>query len=253
MKIIQNLKSKINATRLNWQSAIRKNQLSRAIQPHEVRHFEKTIDCSYQWYGSSYGGFYLIPELLKQSSVVYSFGIGEDISFDLKVIRNHRCKIYAFDPTPRTERWISNQKLPAGFIFQDIGLSETSGMVNFNIPANPKRISGSLLKLGAEEQYKSIQVMMKSLEQLAKENGHKHIDLLKMDIEGAEYEVIESILASDIKIDQLLVEFHDRCFDMNSPRSVKTVEALKKHGFELFAASKSFEEISFVRKGCLLK
>jgi FkbM family methyltransferase len=251
MKMLQRLKSKLNATRLNLQAAIRKNQLSRSIKPEEVSHFAKTITCPHQWYGSSYGGFYLNPKLLKPSSVVYSFGIGEDISFDLKVIKNHHCKVFAFDPTPRTIRWISSQKLPSEFIFQDVGLSETSGMVSFNIPANPKRISGSLLKLGAEEQYKSIEVMMKSLEQLAKENGHNHIDLLKMDIEGAEYEVIGSILASDIKIDQLLVEFHDRCFDMKSPRSIQTVEALKKHGFELFAASKSFEEISFIRKACL--
>ncbi|MDO8897580.1 MAG: FkbM family methyltransferase, partial [Bacteroidales bacterium] len=203
------------------------------------------------WYGSSYGGFFLNPKLLKPSSIVYSFGIGEDISFDLKVIKTHHCQVLAFDPTPRTIRWVNNQKLPSEFIFQNIGLSETAGMVSFNIPANPKRISGSLLKLGAEEHYKSIQVMMKSFEQLAKENGHNHVDLLKMDIEGAEYEVIESILVSGIKIDQLLVEFHDRCFDMKSPRSVKTVETLKKHGYEIFAASKSFEEISFIRKECL--
>jgi len=37
------------------------------------------------WYGSPYGGFYVDPTLLDENSVVYSFGIGEDISFDLDI------------------------------------------------------------------------------------------------------------------------------------------------------------------------
>ena len=38
---------------------------------------------------------------------------------------------------------------------------------------------------------------MKSLADIANELGHSHIDVLKMDIEGSEYEVIENILESE--------------------------------------------------------
>ena len=38
--------------------------------------------------------------------------------------------------------------------------------------------------------------------------GHDHLDVLKMDIEGAEYAVLDDMLQSDILPDQLLVEFH---------------------------------------------
>ncbi len=50
---------------------------------------------------------------------------------------------------------------------------------------------------------------MKSIENIMKELGHKHIDVLKMDIESAEYDVIENILNAKISITQILIEFHD--------------------------------------------
>ena len=41
-----------------------------------------------------------------------------------------------------------------------------------------------------------------------KENGHSHLDLLKMDIEGAEFEVIDSIIEDQVPINILCIEFH---------------------------------------------
>ena len=40
-------------------------------------------------------------------------------------------------------------------------------------------------------------------------NGHDSIDLLKIDIEGFEYEVLEDCLEDRIPIKQICVEFHD--------------------------------------------
>jgi hypothetical protein len=40
------------------------------------------------------------------------------------------------------------------------------------------------------------------------ENGWNHIDLLKMDIEGFEYAVIDDILAHRLDVRQICVEFH---------------------------------------------
>ena len=41
-----------------------------------------------------------------------------------------------------------------------------------------------------------------------KKNGHRQIDLLKIDIEGAEYEVLDSLLEKRLPVKQVLVEFH---------------------------------------------
>lgn len=57
--------------------------------------------------GSSYGGWSICPDLLDSKSIVYSLGIGEDISFDLELIERFGTSIYAFDPTPKSLDWLS--------------------------------------------------------------------------------------------------------------------------------------------------
>jgi hypothetical protein len=49
------------------------------------------VDLNAEWYGNSYGGFYVYPEVLDKESIIYSFGISEDISFDLAFINKHNC------------------------------------------------------------------------------------------------------------------------------------------------------------------
>jgi len=209
-------------------------------------HLKRAFSFKAEWYGSSYGGFYVLPSLLNKNSIVYSLGIGKDISFDLKIIKKFNCEVHGFDPTPKSINWIKEQKLPKEFNFHDYGISTKTGLIEFYLPANPKHTSGSLLSIGTVKKENKLIVNMKSLEQIAYELGHKHIDVLKMDIEGAEYEVIESLLNSSITIDQLLIEFHDRLFDDSEPKSKISVEILKKNGYEIFASSASYEEISFV-------
>jgi hypothetical protein len=46
------------------------------------------------------------------------------------------------------------------------------------------------------------------LDSLMKQNKHDHIDLLKLDIEGCEYEVIDQILKCRLPVKQICVEFH---------------------------------------------
>ena len=46
-----------------------------------------------KWFGNNYGGFFINQEGLNKSSVVYSIGIGEDISFDLEIIEKYNKKI----------------------------------------------------------------------------------------------------------------------------------------------------------------
>ncbi len=76
--------------------------------------------CKKIWYGNGYGGFYVNPDLLNSSSIVYSIGIGEDISFDLDVIKNHSSTVFGFDPTPRSLQWVNSQQFPSNFHFSAV-------------------------------------------------------------------------------------------------------------------------------------
>ena len=64
-------------------------------------------------------------------------------------------------------------------------------------------------------------------------NGHDSIDLLKIDIEGFEYEVLGSCLAKRIPIKQICVEFHDFFPEIPKAKAREMIRALKSHGFDL--------------------
>ena len=79
------------------------------------------------------------------------------------------------------------------------------------------------------------------------ELGHNHIDLLKMDIEGAEYEVLDEILRHELPVRQILVEFHHRFPGIGIGRTLDTVKRLRDAGYKLFHVSPWCEEFAFLK------
>src|SRR5437762_9503716 len=68
--------------------------------------FNKNI----KWIRNSYGGFFLDTSLLSRESIVLSFGVGTDISFDEGVAYMGVKQIFLFDPTPRAKIFIEEKK-----------------------------------------------------------------------------------------------------------------------------------------------
>lgn len=246
---LQQLRNKLNSVRLNYKFKKRNAELSKSIDKTKVNHLHKTQDCRAIWYGSSYGGFYVNTDLLNQDSIVYSFGIGKDISFDLCCIKKHGCKVFAFDPTPKAIQFVNIEQPPNAFQFFDYGIcASQSGTKTFFLPENSKATSGSLETIKQVSSQNVIQVQMKQFDDIVKELNHKHIHVLKMDIEGSEYEVLEQIINSPVVIDQILVEFHDRMFEQGYAKSKEIVQKMNVKGYEVFAHSNTYEEISFIHK-----
>lgn len=217
----------------------------------KVHHLRKGVRCKHAWYGNTYGGFYACPDFLNSNSIIYSFGIGEDISFDTAIINNHGCHVFGFDPTPKSIRWIKSQHLPAKFHFYEFGIGNKSGSVDFFLPKNPEHVSGSIIVQNNVDVKEKVTVTMKSLNDIMDELGHDHIDLLKMDIEGAEYEVMQNILNANIPLTQILIEFHDRFFENGTLKAKPIIKKMNSKGYEIFAVSDSFEEVSFIKKDVL--
>ena len=42
-----------------------------------------------------------IPQFINDKSVVYGFGVGTDISFEVALADRHKCVVHTFDPTPQ--------------------------------------------------------------------------------------------------------------------------------------------------------
>ena len=202
------------------------------------------IKINYLWFGSNYGGFYLNPDYLDNKSVIYSFGLGEDISFDLAVINKFKCKVYGFDPTPKSLNYVK-QFYQKNLIVSGVGIGNAKGTLKFYLPKNPDHVSGSLLKNSQLDS--QIEVKVDKLVNLAGFYRHKEIDVLKMDIEGAEFDVIPDILNSNIYVKQLLVEFHPRFYLDGYIRLFRTLKLLKSHGYLCYAISSSYNELSFLK------
>jgi FkbM family methyltransferase len=184
--MIKKIKNFINAKRVNFLAGIRKRKISKAIDKEKVKHLFPQVELNHQWYGSNYGGFFIHPDLLNENSIVYSFGIGKDITFDLTCIKTHNCKVFGFDPTPKSIDWITSQNLTKSFVFYNYGISKSTGEMEFFLPLNENGVSGSLMDTKVVNKQRSIKVQMKSFADIVNELGHKRIDVLKMDIEGSE-------------------------------------------------------------------
>jgi len=213
----------------------------------KIEHLNITAKCEKQWYGNEYGGFYVCPKLLNSDSIVYSFGIGEDISFDSAIINKHNCQVFGFDPTPKSIKWVESEPRSEQFQFYKYGISEQNGFTDFYLPKNKEHVSGSAITQKNVDLMRKVTVEMKSLTAITEMLGHQHIDVLKMDIEGSEYGVIENILNTKVAINQILIEFHDRLFEDGTARTKRAIKQLNRHGYELFGVSDSYEELSFVK------
>jgi FkbM family methyltransferase len=206
------------------------------------------IQLNKEWAGSSYGGFFILPNLLDKNSVIYSFGIGEDMSFDEELLEKFNCNIFAFDPTPKCIKWISEKNfIHSKFNFYPFGIDNVSGIVEFLLPKNDSFVSGSAILNSNVDSNKKILVKMKNLSDITLDLNHKKIDVLKMDIEGSEYKLIENILMSNIEIKQILIEIHERFFDNGISLTKNLLNILDKNGYKLFGVSPSMEELSFVK------
>ena len=189
-------------------------------------YLKTNVKLNFEWHGNNYGGFYVCSKFLNKDSIIYSIGIGEDITFDQSVIENFNCKVFGFDPTPKSIDWIKRQNTPIQFNFYDFGISNKNEIVEFYLPKNKESdISGSIILHNDLSLTDKVIVQMRTVDYIMKEFGHKHIDVLKMDIEGAEYKVIDNIITSKISVTQILVEFHGYFTEHGQS---KTKTAIKK-------------------------
>jgi FkbM family methyltransferase len=79
-----------------------------------------------------------------------------------------------------------------------------------------------------------IEIATKTLDQFVKENGVTHIDFLKVNIEGAELQMIEGMTNSIHLIKNIAVSCHDFLFDApDQPIRKKMIEFLKEHNFDV--------------------
>jgi FkbM family methyltransferase len=208
----------------------------RAQREIDIRRFRGTVRVTPMpglvTLGTHYGG-YTIPATLNETSTVYLAGVGKDITFDLALIARFGCTIHAFDPVPESVAYAraATQAEPRYSLHQ-LGLWSSDGTLRFYDHAEPGYISHSATNM--HETTSGFDAEVRSVDSLMREYGHEHLDLLKLSVEGSEYEIVRDVVAKQIDVHTLCVEF-----SQPAPLQgvVDAVTLLQGAGFVVTAAS----------------
>lgn len=184
----------------------------------------------------------IVKDSLNSKSLIYSAGVGHDISFEKELVAKYGCQIVLLDPsTTGTETMARPENNVSGIEFLPVGLAAEDGNLSFVKQLHPKQ-SGmtdagtiQLPGTGFDKSGETIRFPVRSLESLMRERGHSHVSLLKLDIEGFEYSVIQSLLRNHLPIDQICVEFHEFMPGVGYWKNYKTLFALLAAGYRLVA------------------
>ncbi|MFK4569773.1 hypothetical protein ABIF94_001209 [Bradyrhizobium ottawaense] len=116
-----------------------KNKIRQRINPPL---HSPDYEAASRFLGSAYGGWPLL-ETTQRGAILFSFGLGEDITFDLAAIDKFGVSVFGFDPTPKSAGWIKRQQLPKAFNFHQVGIADFDGSAEFFPPENDKHVSFS--------------------------------------------------------------------------------------------------------------
>ena len=224
--------------------------------------------------GTNYGGWYVPSHMnLNESSVIYSGGVGEDMSFDIKLQSKYNCNVYLIDPTTKAIKHFEeireyykdkDKKVITGNIQPDYiynidnespnfdkikyfnyGLWNENTELKFYKQENDDYVSQSIIDGMFSNNYDIIKT--KTVKTIMNENNHHHIDLLKLDIEGAENKVLEKMFEDNIYPNYILIEFDlllkKKDFDNSTKHIIHTM--ITKHNYKILKNDNL--NITFVR------
>ena len=126
--------------------------------------------------------------LQTRSCLVYSLGSAGDVSFEEQVLSRTPCEVHTFDPNLSTDAQNSVQASLPNLHFHAVGLGRSSGPIV------------TMTDRG-----------MHSFEEVMAALGHAWVDVLKVDIEGHEWDMFLGFFDTPdahLPVTQLLVEFH---------------------------------------------
>jgi len=222
-------------------------------------------------FGTKYGGYYYPKKLpgLNQKSIIYSVGVGEDISHDIELLSELNCTYVLIDPTPRaathmneirdyyqfnTKSNISIDKLSnfscnispeykkilqnytielSKITFLELAIGVKNDIMKFYKPQNQNYVSHSLVEGMKSNEF--INVNVRNLRTIMNKLSHDRIDLLKIDVEGMEHQIIDYILTEKIFPMYLSVDFDKAREKAANAEFEKTLHNLKIHGYKIIS------------------
>ena len=204
---------------------------------------EWRLPAGYLRLGTKYGGWWLDRTLIRPDPLLVDCGLGEDISFDCAFLSRFGGTVIGIEANPASLAWCKAHCPPGMHLLDRAFWTSTGGALNFHLPrpraqlpSGADGVSGSLIRShayvagGASRAVTTI-----DLAQVLADAARDDCDVLKLDIEGAEYEVLPDLAGRGLlaKCRQLLVEFHHGVTEHTQAQTDKVVAIVRAAGLRL--------------------
>ena len=183
--------------------------------------------------------------VLRPSSLVVDLGVHKG-QFSRFVISEYGCFVIGLEANPYLFERL--EAFPRGK-FANLAVNNLDSPVVFNVSNNPE--AGSVLEEMAQSFGASVKVTVPgiTLDSLFEKYSITHVDLLKVDIEGSEFDMLltasEKTLA---KVAQITVEFHLKTgsADFSLKRVLSICQRLRRFGFRVLFMDRGFTDVLFL-------
>lgn len=192
--------------------------------------------------GGDYGGWFISPDLVPQGSTVISAGIGEDITFDQHLINLKSCSIVGIDPTPKSHDFIDRQSVEGFHLIKKALIGSSEKEIKIFKQKNPEYVSESIVASNQNSSEEFHICPCITIDELL--SSYPNTSVIKMDIEGAEYDVISNL--KELRVPQLCIEFHHFCTHFTEEDTLKCLEKLRELGYTM-QYTHNGKEYTFVR------
>lgn len=188
-------------------------------------------------------GHSFVKDLVGETPVVLDCGANHGAFFG-ELARNHRARVYAFEPDPRLFPHLPEV---ANVSFFNLAVSGTGGDLILNLGEG--NCSSARFSEGASQT--SVTVRATTLDAFCNEKSLRAIDLLKLDIEGVEIDVLESLPQGLLAVTgQITVEFHDFMDASELPRIRGVIRRMRESGFYFIKFSHhDYSDCLFINSG----
>jgi FkbM family methyltransferase len=192
--------------------------------------------------GTKYGGWWIFAPAVPRDPLLIDCGLGVDISFPAAFLERFGGRVVGVDPNPAALEYARAHRPRGMEVLAAAFWSEAGRELGFHLPRPPAElpkgadgVSGSLLSSHEYAGKSKLTVRTTSLAELLAQSAREECDVLKLDIEGAEYEVLDALCQSGAirRARQLLIEFHHHCTEHTLEDTRRRIARVEASGFRL--------------------
>ena len=175
------------------------------------------------------GGYLVDSNIIKNCGDLVTFGLGNDWSFELDFMKiNKNSNIYVYDHTVNSWQYLSEifKHIRRLILFRVTvskfmkSVNSLKKFLNFINATNVHFIKKKISKIATNKNEIDIKTVF------LKTKNKKDL-ILKCDIEGSEYEIVDQIIKYNKNLKMILFEFH--WINKNQKKFINSVKKLKKY------------------------